>query len=156
VRAGGSLQRESCTATREMPRAQEADVEGRAPGAVEELPLEGSPPSGEERARGVSRGSRVGRTGAHRYPRPRLGCRILRASGECCRGPRRRYHPLIEERPPNPHLRPAGADKIEMDKVKSERPDGGHRGNDSYLTREEHQGCHRRQDWWTRLRGWLL
>jgi hypothetical protein len=68
-----------------MPRARETGTEGHDPRAVEELLLEGPPLSGEERVRGVSRGSRVGRTGAHRYRRPHLGCRILRASGECHR-----------------------------------------------------------------------
>ncbi len=144
--AGARARGAARTAACKMPGAQGAGVEGHVPEAVEGPPLEGFPPSGEERARGVSRGNQVERTGAHWCPRPRSGCRIPRANGECCRDPRGKYLPPRKERPLTLRPHPAGADRIEADKVKSEQPDAGHHGNNSCLIREEYQGCYSRQD----------
>ncbi len=150
----GARARAVRTAACKMPRAQEAGVEGHVPEAVEGPLLEEFPPSGEERAREASRGNQGERTGAHRCPRLRSGCRIPRVNGECCRDPRGKYLLLRKERPLTLRPRPAGADRIEADKVKSEQPDAGHHGNNSYLTREEYRGYYSRQDRWIRLRGW--
>jgi hypothetical protein len=64
--------------------AQEVEAEERVLEAVEGPPPEGLPPPGKEPTRGVSQGRLTERTGAHRCPRPHSGCRILKASGECC------------------------------------------------------------------------
>ncbi len=68
----------------EALQAPEVEVEECVLEAVEGLPLGEFPSPGEEQARGVSQGSRVERTGVRQCPRPRSGCRTLRANGECC------------------------------------------------------------------------
>jgi hypothetical protein len=82
--AGARARGVARAAAREMPQAREVEVEGRVTEAMERPPLGGLPPPGEERVRGVSQGRLADLTGAHRCPRPRLGCRILKANGECC------------------------------------------------------------------------
>ena len=69
---------------RGMPQAQEVEAEGRVSEAMEGPPPGGLPPPGEEQTRGVSQGRLTELTGAHWCPRPRSGCRILKANGECC------------------------------------------------------------------------
>jgi hypothetical protein len=71
------------TAARKVLKAPEVEAEERVLEAMGRLPPEGLPPPGEEQARGVSRGRLADPTGARRCLRPRSGCQILKASGQC-------------------------------------------------------------------------